>query len=361
MAYALVRWTEGVAAHKRACAQEQSTTHTVHLTQSTQERTGAMNTPMKRTGATYKKQNSRVRRALPYSKKTEPNTTTLTDPNTNEQFVINFDEIFQTPQDSLTTLMQEAGIEPLSQNEQDFENYVEPPQDLDAPTFLVNRKVIPLTLASLTTNSKCLILGVDIMSKQLCVYFADHLSNDHKLRLSLDELFIIIKDEVFYKISQMFTDTITKFNVGGLEVSLYKAKHGGKSIMFQRIADPLSNYFMAPTTWRKFGEARDLIKMHVHTLTLGKPYITNFTQQFVAETAQEIAKKTDYQSLVKMDIAQQTTMIREAMTQTSSCIVNTYAQDLNLIQTCDIPVLREEMILYHFNFLKEKVFEILKQ
>lgn len=230
--------------------------------------------------------------------------------------------------------------------------------------FLVNRHVIPLTLASITSNAKSLIMGVDLRTGKAAAMLAGFQGeNQHKMRITMAELNTILEGENFKKIENLLWQKgILPFDLGEIHVSLYVAKHGGKSIRFQRRGEgEEANFFFAPVTWRKIGEMKDYIKMVQEMLSQSQINIHHFVEQFVAECV--LALKSDkitYNFLSKQTTAVQSELVRKCMAKTTPFLTNVYAQNLTLFDHTNFAFIREEFIIYHQGFFQEKIFAALK-
>jgi len=288
-----------------------------------------------------------------------------------EQF--NFEDFLSdnardTETDKLIEAITDAGLDDLLvseiEHDIDMDSFVEPPADMHIMPYIVNRHVIALTLASLTSNMKSINLGFDLMSGKPCAIFADHQGlNAHKMRVSTDELFLLMKEDIHHKIENLFLskEPTMPFQLGGIEVSLYIAKHGGKSVQLQRMGHPNINFFFALPTWKKFGQARYLIKMSLNLLNQSRPHILHFAEQFVAETVQHLqSQHVNFDTLKKLDITKQIYLIKNAMKHTSTFITVTYAQDLSMMESCHMPSIREEFTIFHFTYFQDKIMNALQ-
>ena len=248
-----------------------------------------------------KKTSQKKNRSKPYLKTKTANIPTTEIPNIpTEMTNIPPTEIPEITQDDLDQVFDYPPPTPStspSTKTQNTENTISSTQDFDEilPN-LVNRRVIALTRSSLNNNSKSLILGVDIYSKTpWAILTGFQGTNVYHMRITFFELKVLMNPTNFQKIQDMFLAKDPKSDhAGNLKISLYKAKHGGKSIRLQRGDD--YNFFFAPVTWRKFGEARDLILMSIDQILQSVKYINQFTDQFVTEIIQALKTKKHYLS-----------------------------------------------------------------
>lgn len=275
------------------------------------------------------------------------------------------DNARDTETDTLIQAITNAGLdELLNHDDNDLENLVDPPSNMDEIPYLVNRHVIALTLGSQTNNMKSLILGFDLLTSTPCAIFSDHQGvNFHRMRVSIDEMFLLMKQNIFDKIQNLFAskEPVPSFHLGGIEVSLYTSRQGVKSVKFQRMGHPFINFFCAPTTWKKFGQARYLIKMSINLLTQSGPYIVQFSEQFVKESVAHLQSQgIDFDTLSKLDIHKQIAILKTAMGHTNPFLTVAYAQDLSMMESCHLPSVKEEFTTFHFSYFQEKVMSALQ-
>ncbi|KAJ1526589.1 hypothetical protein ONE63_008175 [Megalurothrips usitatus] len=138
-----------------------------------------------------------------------------------------------------------------------------------------------MTPISLTGDfSKKLVLGYDLKTKAPLAYFKGDGKLSGRVRLTIDELFALLKDKTFNTIQNWFSGThiaTAPLNVGGLEVTLYTAYH----------------------------------------------------EQFAEETVQNLTQQgMNYIALVQTDIHSQQAMIKKAMNSTSTHITAMHSQDM---------------------------------
>ncbi|KAJ1523105.1 hypothetical protein ONE63_000998 [Megalurothrips usitatus] len=248
----------------------------------------------------------------------------------------------------------------LGEVTQNDENPVPPPklEEMEEPPYGVFMSPISLT----GDFGKKLVMGYDLKTKAPFAYFKGEGKLSGRVRLTIDELFALLKDKTFNTIQNWFlgTDiTDATLKIGGLEVTLYTAYHGGKSIKIQRQGNHLLNIFLAQSTWSKIGEHRDSIRMVHQEIFENSNFIQSYTEQFVEETVQNLTQQgMNYMTLVQTDIHSQQATIKKAMNSTSTHITAMHSQDM--LMTLNVPILREQLKVTHYYFMKENVFKLMK-
>lgn len=153
--------------------------------------------------------------------------------------------------------------EVFEQEERDDEtwvdNVVEPP-----PVHLMARvpkmiNPLEIDVTSGPAASKTLQIGVDLQDLKvaiLLIYAKE--ARRLWLRITQEELLVLIKEDVFHNVSEALKSPGPKFvcNIGGLRLEVDEYKN----LRINRPGFEKINFVISPKTWERLGERRDLIK-----------------------------------------------------------------------------------------------------
>ena len=294
-----------------------------------------------------------------------------------DEMLKHFNFYQQPTPESLAALCQEIGIENTENKENtNLIDIAESTEDLHLIPMEVNAFELPLNFS----QTKRLKLAVDLRTQRVSAMIRGEASSYQDtlpyLRLSIHELFALMKTEVFDRISNLFLsqDKTEPIQVGkdGLEIFIHKIRNSQNPRHFKKNNTTLiiqrkrsigktPKIFFQQSTWFRFGELRDRIKITHDTLYESLKYVTYFVGQFVREAVHHLKQRNiTHQSLTTAHYTTVNSSIKEAFDSTSPVIEDIYSQEKAMTKSCNFSHLREDFKVFHFMYLKELVLEALK-
>jgi hypothetical protein len=245
-------------------------------------------------------------------------------------------------------------VAPASVDEE-VEIHVSAPKGMTVLPLAVNARVVPLNLM----RTKNLEIGVDLRGMEIYALFRGiSKSKPTWLRVSVNELFALMKEDVFQKIKNCFLsrDEIT-FKVGGVEVKsllLYE-----KNIIHMKREDSkFQGMFIAQSTWEQLGNLREVIKRTLELTYESVPFIRMYVEEMVQSAAYFVAfhhhEVTNYQH-TEMPTFSLANLVRGGLYQCEPYIRQLYSQLKTINSSHDVPLLKEELIAWHFDYLYDRV------
>ena len=240
---------------------------------------------------------------------------------------------------------------PPPADETAMENNVEAPVGMHVRPRDLGTKIWPLT----ASRSKTVQIGIDLgLWQPYCMFhgiMAD--SKTTFLRLSWDEVFILLKDDVYHRILNNFqsTELPSPFYIGGINLSWYR-KGNSITLSMEREGPKKTCICMAKETFENFGKIRSLLSStYLHMLNLIQD-VQPFSQKLINFCVHYFTVK----GVCPYDIEQNYIILKEAVL---NCPLQEDSAFEKYVYTLRRKIFLEELLAYHEYYIMYHVKQVM--